>query len=287
MTVRVRLARPDELEVDPDLPMLNIGLFSDVVEWAAQDHWSEQQLPAWAKKFKSWGRWHQGSWGHVLQSMIGNGDLRVLEPNVCGSSFCMAGQAVAQLGYAFLTTPSDNFTWDAEEGSGALSVAYAAPKVFERLDDKGRPVYKVLRDQADSIATIAQKALGLTSEEASWFFDGDNSIGTIVDLALRFAAKRGQNLNLPDDVVALADATNRHFQYATDLVERRISLGVDTPDEIRDYTRENMGSLAVPYVTTEYESEDDPRDLAIADAMQLGMSRANATEFVDKHVTTA
>jgi len=207
------LAVADGLHLTP----LNIDLLRKVVMWATQDymkrdeHFGGYTIPDWAEEFDvaEWGTWDQGNWGQVKAQLISNGDVTEGELEMCGSSFCIAGNVCAQIGYALLPEAGESqsdlrefISW--ADFSVKWGASYAAPKRFNRLDDKGKPLYTVDMDHARSISSVAQDALGLSETEAGWLFDGSNTIGHVIDWSMRFAAIRGQNLNLPDECLKMA-----------------------------------------------------------------------------------
>jgi hypothetical protein len=162
-----------------ELPALNVDLVSDILIWAAQD---AGVLPKPIRLFDGWGSWNQSVWAEV--------DPDKIEQNVCGTAFCMAGQAAVQTGHRFVY-----------EGDGTAERAY--PAAFKGLGEDGRPIY-VPVGEPESVSTIGRKSLGIADFEADAFFNGDNEFGKIAALALGFARVRGVELNVEPEILAAA-----------------------------------------------------------------------------------
>lgn len=181
------------------LPVLNVSLLSDIVTWAYADH--EDRTDLLERFGPEWGSWSQGSWHKT------NGD-------VCGSTYCIAGQTVAQVGYR-LDLQVDEFNYNYDEGT-RIPVRWGAqdctPVVFDSLDDKGKPVYRDA-GASESIADVARKALGLTYGEANRLFDGGNEIEDVIAYALCFAAGRNLSLNLSTDIKAIGEARTQTLAF--------------------------------------------------------------------------
>lgn len=171
---------------DTTLPTLNVPLLRDLVTWAAAD---EEHLADLAAKYPGWGTWRQTVWAEQVRN------------GVCKSAYCIAGQAVVQVGMGLILEGED----------GVYSASECAPKRFDGLDDKGQPVYVLDHTQEQPIPEVAKEAIGLTWQERVALFDGDNGIGDIVHLALTFAAERGVDLGLDPKVAALDTGTHRNW----------------------------------------------------------------------------
>lgn len=170
-----------------DFPVLNTTLLGRIVTWAFADHEADQTL---LSKFgKGWGSWNQGSW------------FETKGESVCGSTACIAGQAVSQIGFGMVLEPQDS-EWNDTLGERVVTgwrASFCAPRQFTGLDEQGHPVYETT-GESESISTVAARALGLTSYEADALFSGTNDIGSVVGFSLLFAAVRGVDLGLRDDV---------------------------------------------------------------------------------------
>ena len=184
--------------LDGDMPpMFDNDLLSDLVMWAAQDN--EETAALVEKTFpaeEGWGEWYQNAWAKEVRN------------GVCRSSFCIAGQAVVQTGYALIY-----YAYERVGDFRYLGADFAAPavpdpegKVHEKGPLAGKPVMvpDPDEDSHQQIGVIARKELGLMEWEASKLFDGDNEINQIVAIARGIAGRRGFDLNVPDAVLALA-----------------------------------------------------------------------------------
>lgn len=159
------------------LPDLDADLLRSLVIWAYADHEDDE---AWKAMFPDWGSWEQTVWG------------RSAREGVCGSSYCIAGQAVAQKGYALLF---------GDEGQPFTSdIAFSCAPVIS-TDNNGRPT-EIDRDNKVPISTKGAEAIGLTVGESEYLFESANTIGDIVNMALMIAERRGVALDLPDVVEA-------------------------------------------------------------------------------------
>lgn len=177
---------------DP-LPTLNVELLADVVTWAVADEKAINDLKA---KYPDWGDWNQSTWATEVRN------------GVCQTSYCIAGQAVVQVGYGLVLPRVDDLEslercgydfegYDEDYIKRCLSQVNAntcAPKVFAGLDDKGRPKYRLDYDHEVAIPNAARNALGLTDFEGSALFEGDNSIESVVTIAFMIARARGEEV---------------------------------------------------------------------------------------------
>lgn len=172
------------------LPTMNVPLLRDLVCWAAAD---EAHLQDLAKEFDGWGQWDQNVWSREVRN------------GVCRTAYCIAGQAVAQVGMGFV------YDYDHEDDNGheVYAAAFCAPKTFVGLDDKGQPQYELDRSREEYVSSTAKRAIGLSDNEGSALFGGDNTITEVVGLALMFAERRGVDLGLPPEVAELAEGFDR------------------------------------------------------------------------------
>ena len=171
------------VEYRHDLPILNTTLLRDLVVWAAADQDFIDKTSDFFTRVAGWGKWEQGLWADVAKE------------GQCKSSYCIAGQAVAQSNFVLLT---DDGPWGSAE--------YCAPLVrTNKVDSKGKAIYEADLEQTEAIHAKAEKDLGLSADEADMMFDGDNDLSRIVSLATYFAKRRGLVLGLPAIVAAHDD----------------------------------------------------------------------------------
>ncbi len=135
------------------LPALNLPLLTNLITWAWYDAHADRDMLA--EFFADWGSWNQDVWASVPKP-----EDDTLDPSdpmfgsMCGSSYCIAGQAVAQAGYKMVLS----------EGYGSYTATSAVPVVFDHLNDLGRPVYREVGEPED-VPVIAARVLGLTEGE--------------------------------------------------------------------------------------------------------------------------
>ena len=190
-TIATRM--PDGYDCRRDeLPELNVPLLYDLLKWAEGD----EELAA---KFRHWGAWDQGVWARIDLNEMRDMDLDARDPEaievtrrngVCQTAYCMAGQAVAQSDYRLIM----------DDGS-------ATDCIKERpTDQKNARGFTIWEDVPNApqreIWSVAQEILGLTYVEQSQFFQGDNQLGRLRELANLFTDVRGLPLLFPDDRIA-------------------------------------------------------------------------------------
>jgi hypothetical protein len=165
-----------------NLPTLNVKLLRDLLTWAKQDKEAMD-------RFLGWGDWDQTVWG----KSVTNG--------VCKTSFCMAGQAVVQVGYGLKYYNNGEQEYQPETGTylDALVAYDCAPKVPVGIDERGNVKYELAEDRAEPIATVARRVLGFAEDEGYEFFDSDNSYLDLVNMANSYAARRGLDPIVKDD----------------------------------------------------------------------------------------
>lgn len=166
-----------------ELPTLNLNQIIEQIEWADVSERFRQNpksvTPAELEKFKGWGLWNQGVWAQQNK-------------NLCGTSYCQAGEAVVRAGYRIVWR--DN---DPENHSTACR------KV-------GGPVL--------DIGEVATGILGLTTDEASLYFDGDNNLSDLRFYVNAFATRRG--LTPPyDEEFVLNSADDLGFSTIDDVLD--------------------------------------------------------------------
>jgi hypothetical protein len=177
---------------DPRRPGIRLDLLLDLVAWAEHDD-------ANLAKFQSWGSWEQGSWSalrfdnRAAEVPIPRGwndpvlDYREPEEadeairqeilrGACGTSFCMAGQAVHQAGYRLVYTANSRPDTEGKVYTSAENCVLTEPT--GEYDARGFPV---LRDVGESqyISVAAQHVLGIDHDEANVLFGGDNSLDEV------------------------------------------------------------------------------------------------------------
>lgn len=168
---------------------VNIKLLSDVITWAAVDA-GKAPHRAVTDRFKGWGTWDQSSWAYNPNAE----DRAVEKLDVCGTAFCIAGQAAVQGGDMVLLMDvdgsSDNVAPRSEFPNLALGVTLVDDDVYV--------------GPARSIDDYATEVLGL--EDEGPLFNGDNSITDVVSYAMALAWKQdGVPLDLSEWVFDLFD----------------------------------------------------------------------------------
>lgn len=157
----------------PDLPTLNLSLLTKGIEWAELSEKYLRRdpdlLPEDEHLVESWGVWDQGTYATNANPVVAmrNGEVAPF----CGSAYCQAGQAVVQAGYTM------------KFGGAEVHTATCVDPHGER----------------HLISDVAQELLGLTGDEASAYFEGDNDLGMLRYLANTFAHRRGLPLPYPTE----------------------------------------------------------------------------------------
>lgn len=175
-----------------DLPELNVGLLFDLVKWAEGDE-------ALAQRYRNWGTWKQGLWAEIDWNELAvhgidpedGGEVEIARRNgVCGSAYCMAGQAVAQSDYRIIMEDGGASNCIKEEWTG-------------EVNEKGWQVWQdVPGARREAISDVAATVLGLTYVEQSQFFNGDNELPRLRELANLFTDARRMPLLFPDEPIA-------------------------------------------------------------------------------------
>jgi hypothetical protein len=102
--------------------------------------------------------WDQSTWMYTT------------ERSECGTAGCFAGWAVSLTGrYELLF----------------MEVAGCKAMFVDMVEDLDT-------GERDYLATVAERELGLTEDEAEWLFDGRNSMGTIRQLCESIAERAGE-----------------------------------------------------------------------------------------------
>jgi hypothetical protein len=168
----------------------DLELLGKLVTWAARDEVTLEGF--WAKHFEGWGSWNQSVWAREVRN------------GICQTSYCIAGQAVAQKDFVLLLQK--------EEERGSVSewgATMCAPAIHTgRYDDKGHEILEADESQSEYIEYKAREILGIDSEESAYLFDGDNDLERVVTLASYFARRRGLTLPVPE---AVADQHDAHI----------------------------------------------------------------------------
>lgn len=181
-------------------PALNPLIF-DIVRWAEGD-----------AAFEKWGVWDQGSWASINVSPVladllegidrdddgqALGDDHdkmhtivesVIRTNLCGSAYCMAGQAVSQAGFRIIV--DDLVYGSGDVGSTEFAEQCVREEYTGRRDEKGLPIFEDVGSR-EPIYVTARQVLGLEDYEADRFFDGNNTIEVIRGLVNHFCDSRG------------------------------------------------------------------------------------------------
>jgi hypothetical protein len=191
----------------PSTDEFDAELLHNLIQWAERD-----------SKFESWGFWHQSVWGilkgadkraeKVARKAKKKGIVR--EVNVCGTAFCMAGQTVVQKGYRLMfdgvdhvhaygeNTNLSGIDQDLLDTDGDLMGTTASTCIEQEptgeYDEKGRELWRDVPGASEvSISDTARRELGLHPAESGVFFEADNNLDTLKELANGFCEAR----NLP------------------------------------------------------------------------------------------
>jgi hypothetical protein len=180
-----------EVTIETDLPDLNTGLLRQLLVWAAADE--EYLTRVMAERYgvlpEEWGSWDQGIWAKEIR----NGE--------CKSSYCMAGQAVVQGGYALIFDKTYEMAMPG--GQTQHQAHNCAPRIQTGVHPTtGLPIFGPDMDRRVQINDAATGLLGITDEE-DCLFSGDNSLTTLVSLGSFYARRRGLDLELPEDLQRL------------------------------------------------------------------------------------
>lgn len=168
------------------LPTLNLNQIIEQIEWADVSERfrnnPESVTPAEHAKFQGWGLWNQSVWAQQTSK------------NVCGTSYCQAGEAVVRAGYRIVWRDND-------------------PENHSTACRKGS------RGQIVDIGEVATGVLGLTREEADLYFDGDNNLDDLRFYANAFAYRRGLSLPYEDGDFHLNSALDMGFDRISDVLD--------------------------------------------------------------------
>lgn len=160
---------------DEALPKMNIALMERAIRWARaggddQYAWNQNWWTKW------WMSTPKGYWNEYEERHTANSQ----EENFCGTSFCMAGYALFQTGNLVRSTDHLGEYRPVSEIQG-----YNGETVVVSSDES-------LIDWSSAGAAV----LGLTEDEAREFFDGDNTLHRLENLAQDFADARGEHIDL-------------------------------------------------------------------------------------------
>lgn len=196
---------------------LNTNLIYDMVCWAEK---KEERRQIWEK----WGEWRQGVWadwvpGHAvdLTNLPDNLTLgMVQEKNVCGTAFCMAGQAAAQAGYEFIGL-----------GNGWTSVQQCIKvEPTNEFDERGNRVMEEV-GEPQNISQVGMVVLGLSPGEANMFFGGDNPIEYLKSLTNGICESRNLPVLFPDAQYPAIYAGYEDWLDVNDLIAEDFEAGDD------------------------------------------------------------
>lgn len=171
-----------------NLPHLNLDLATHLIEWAeVSEDMRDGTITPDHHHFDGWGRWEQDAWA------------RRDEANVCGTSYCQAGQAAVQVGYK----PN----W--------LGNEFDDISMCTGPDRMTRTIWEV--------ATVA---LGLTPAEADDYFEAENTISTLKSYLNGFAHARGLNPPYPHHPTFNTAHLVDDYDPEHDDTDRTIPMGV-------------------------------------------------------------
>jgi hypothetical protein len=204
-------AESEALFSPPDDGGLNLPALMTLIDWAEADEEVRR------RRFAGWGDWRQSAWGVItaddpnIKALAESEDpdaqqhavelLTDLDRNgVCGTAYCMAGQAVAQAGYELLF--EDPYVGvDGIDLGLAVAGAERCVKTEPtgEVDRRGRPIFRPVGDD-DQIESVAARILGLSPDEEDLFFNGSNSIDRLKRYVNRFCANRDmEQVPYPDE----------------------------------------------------------------------------------------
>ena len=178
------------------LPTLNSVLLFDLIRWAEHDD---------AIDAARWGTWDQSSWGWVKVE----DQMKEARNGACKTAYCMAGQAAHQGGYRLLFDTGDVHSVDIEmydghhyEGDVASASDCVQQRPTNRRDSKGVIIWEDVPGADERpVSEVGREVLGLTSDEAEVFFEGDNDLHRLRSMANRFCQDRALPLLYPYDEV--------------------------------------------------------------------------------------
>lgn len=220
MSATSTTVRLDEEQVD--VSKFDYDFIYDAIRWARRD---EEFLASLSENDKvRWGQWDQGSWGYIkvenaeddydLSSLPGmnlpsfSRTLEFLTPEAaakairsghCKTAYCMAGQRVNQEPDVRML-----FTKDSEDEVSAHYVVEQRPETDEQGNPtgrRGRFNQIVMEDVPGTVMSVSEKAadlMGITNYEANAFFESDNSVEYLMELANGMCQRRGIPLMFPD-----------------------------------------------------------------------------------------
>lgn len=196
-------------------PPLAAELLLNLIEWAEAD-----QRVVDTGKFEGWGHWDQSLWSSLPATNLVPGGARyadpTLEPGIngsinltpeqrasiqheieggaCGTSYCMAGQAVSLSGRRLL------YVGDRER----LAADYCV-RIEEtgEIDERGRPVTRDVGEPV-LVSQEGQRVLGLHYRESGALFGGENKIDDLKRITNWIFANR----DLPHPFAGMGIQTN-------------------------------------------------------------------------------
>lgn len=175
--------------------MLNRELFANILTWAVQDYRHKEGLDLPDQGFlDKWGHWAQNYWSRI-QTGRNVGDIT--EDNMCGSSFCIAGQAAAQSGDRLMIIDTGALTADRTVSRDAFP-SLPRKRIYVRDQDVPEDA------DVEDVAVTAKDVLGLHDDGP--LFQGDNSIWRVVSFGVGLAFhQEGAVLDLDDYVLDYLD----------------------------------------------------------------------------------
>jgi hypothetical protein len=168
-------------------------------------------------------RWSQSSWSNESsQALFESARAVERQINECSTSFCQAGYALMASGFTKRVIeevgPDDDldddhalgWTTRAARAVTVQTVLCNTDKLFaERLDEFAPPYQKCIQEELKKhpeYSTLGEAwyvggaiVLGLTDEEATRLFNGDNSYTTLCVVAKEIAKDRGVKIMLPQE----------------------------------------------------------------------------------------
>ena len=136
------------------LPTLNLQQIIDQIEWAeVSEKFRNNPSSVTPAEHQKFKGW--GLWNQGVWAQR-------QDKNVCGTAYCQAGEAALRGGYKFIWHDDDPHTYTVKKDGKMFGISEAALLV-----------------------------LGLTDDEGSLYFDGDNTIADLKFYANAFAFRRG------------------------------------------------------------------------------------------------
>lgn len=201
-TERTRVSLDGDLY---DVAEFDYDFIYKAILWAQED---EAFLASLSESERNWwGDWEQGHWGSVedneelvATTFYRNRHLDGYQTNLnafadairsgeCKTSYCQAGQRVHQAGYRLMLDGDNSAVNCIEQRPTGRKTALGA----EEMED-------VPGVRPRSIEATARELMGITYAEAGVYFEGDNDVDRLKEIANWMCERRGIPLMWPGSV---------------------------------------------------------------------------------------